>query len=300
MIDLHMHSSLSCDGEVRAEELAARCASQGISLFSVCDHNCARANEAAAAAARRNGLAYLYGMEIDCTCEGVDLHVLGYGIDAQSPDFQAIEQQIRVQSLRASRERLRKTQALGFHVTEEALREKCKDSYWAESWTGELFAEILLANPAYADHPLLLPYRPGGAEADNPFVRFYWDFYAPGKPCHVKEIYPSLSQVTQIIHRHHGAAVLAHPGVNLKGRPELLGGILARGIDGVEAFSSYHSPEQALFYARLARKRGLFITCGSDFHGKIKPSIGLGLHGCPLSDEALLSQLPSFVRQRIV
>lgn len=65
----------------------------------------------------------------------------------------------------------------------------------------------------------------------------------------------------------------------LEGKDFLLEGILNLGIDGIEAFSSYHSPEQAEYYFRTAKERKLFATCGSDYHGKTKPSIGLGQHG---------------------
>lgn len=297
MIDLHMHSCYSSDGERTPAELAAQCAAQGVSLMAVADHNCARANTEAAAAARKEGISCLSGIEIDCVYERTNFHVLGYGIAAASPDFLQIEQDVRAQSLLASHERLRKTQALGFRITESELQEKVRGSYWDTCWTGELFAEILLAKTEYARHPLLAPYRAGGGRANNPLVNFYWDFYAQGRPCYVPEEYPPLQRVTEIIHSNQGAAVLAHPGVNLKGRDFLLSGLLSRGIDGIEAYSSYHTPEQAEYYAQAAREYGLFVTCGSDYHGKTKPAIRLGMHGCPLSDAELLAQLPDCMRQ---
>ena len=56
-------------------------------------------------------------------------------------------------------------------------------------------------------------------------------------------------------------------------------------------FSSYHTPEQALFFSHEAGERQLFITCGSDFHGKTKPSISIRQHGYSGSFEELLKQL---------
>lgn len=47
-------------------------------------------------------------------------------------------------------------------------------------------------------------------------------------------------------------------------------------LDGLEAFSSYHTSEQAAYYSSLTDKRNLLSTCGSDYHGKTKPSITLG------------------------
>lgn len=90
------------------------------------------------------------------------------------------------------------------------------------------------------------------------------------------------------------SADFAHPGVNLKGREGLLGEVLDLGMDGVEAFSSYHTPEQAVKFYRQARERGLSVTCGSDYHGKTKPAIRLGGYG-KLPSDFTLGQLNSLL-----
>lgn len=292
MIDLHMHSRYSEDGEFTPAELVEQCRRQGVTTMSITDHNCARANMEARAQAEAKGIRYISGIEIDCAYKGIDFHVLGYGMDAQSADLARIEENIEQQSLHASLERLEKTQLMGFRVTENEMWERSKDAYWKGSWAGELFAEVLLEKPEYADHPLLRPYRPGGARSDNPLVNFYWDFYAQGKPCYASMEYPPMEDVVATIRRNGGTVVLAHPGVNLKGREELLGEILELGFDGVEAFSSYHSGPQAAEFSRQARARGLLVTCGSDYHGKTKPSIHLGGYGD--ADPSLLAEVEAF------
>ena len=140
--------------------------------------------------------------------------------------------------------------------------------------------EVLLSRSEYRDHELLKSYRPGGARGDNPFVNFYWDYYAQGKPCHAEVKYPALEEVLRVIHKNGGKAVLAHPGLYSWKRPEQLGRLLESGLDGVEAFSSYHTTAQAEEYRKKAEKWGLFSSGGSDFHGKIKPSVRLGEFGC--------------------
>ena len=60
---------------------------------------------------------------------------------------------------------------------------------------------------------------------------------------------------------------------------------LDAGIDGVEVFSNYHAPEHIEYYEEFAKKHNLLITCGSDFHGKTKPSISLGHNGCKHPEE---------------
>lgn len=213
MIDLHMHSRYSDDGEFTPSELIEQCAEKGIHTVSVTDHNCVRANEEAAKAAGEKGIRYLPGIEIDCTYKDTNLHVLGYDIDYRSCDFKEIEKNIDDQSFQASLDRLAKTQTLGFgRITEKDM----------------------------------------------------WE----------------------LIHRNHGVAVIAHPGVNLKGKEFLLTEILTLGVDGIEAFSSYHSSAQADYYCKAAIEKHIFVTCGSDYHGKTKPSISIGQHGCPFPSPA--------------
>lgn len=288
MIDLHMHSFYSEDGEFSPAALIEKCAELDISKMSVTDHNCIRANFEAESLAEKKGITYIPGIEIDCVYNDIGFHMLAYEIDYRSSDFEMIEKNIRAQSYEASLKMLEKTQILGFHVTENDMWNLSKDSYWKETWTGEMFGEVLLNNPTYEDHPLLAPYRSGGARGDNPYVNFYWDFYAQKKPCHAEIHYPQMQEIIDLIHDNHGLAVLAHPGVNLKGREHLIPEIIRLGIDGIEAFSSYHLPDQAARFCAAADRYRLFVTCGSDFHGKTKPAIEIGNHGCTLSDEHIL------------
>lgn len=285
MIDLHMHSKYSDDGEFTPEELVEKCAGAGISVMSVTDHNCARANAVAAPLAQTAGIRYIPGIEVDCTYKGVNFHVLGYDIDYRSRDFWEIEENVLKQEKKASCERLSKIRELGFQIEEAELRKLSEDV-----WTGEMFAEILLGKAEYASHPLLLPYRPGGERSDNPYVNFYWDFCAQGKPCYGEVKYPSMAEVIDIIHHNGGKAVLAHPGINLKGHEELLDEILDLALDGVEAFSSYHTPEQAQYYYDKAMERQLMVTCGSDYHGKTKPAIHMAGYP-PLPEQDSISSI---------
>ena len=66
--------------------------------------------------------------------------------------------------------------------------------------------------------------------------------------------------------------------MNIQEKIELLYSLKELGIDGIEAYSSYHTKEQSEFYDGYARKNNLIITCGSDFHGRTKPTIQLGNH----------------------
>ena len=280
-IDLHMHSYYSDDGEFSPIELVHRCSKAGIRIMAVSDHNSARANEEASQEAALHGIHYIPAIEMDCVYKGLNLHILGYGINYRSPDFQKVEENVTAQEATASQERLRLTRQLGFDIDESELhalssaRPYCKDA-----WTGEMFAEVLLAREEYHDSEILKPYRPDGPRGDNPLLNFSWDHYAQGKPCHTKIYYPSFEECLAIIHSNGGKAVLAHPGNNLRGRWEILDQIVPFGLDGIEAFSNYHQRSESEYFYQKGRALNLMIVCGSDFHGKTKPTVRLGECGC--------------------
>ncbi|MEN9216320.1 MAG: PHP domain-containing protein [Gloeomargarita sp. HHBFW_bins_162] len=72
-----------------------------------------------------------------------------------------------------------------------------------------------------------------------------------------------------------GLAVLAHPERYKKPASELIPAASALGIDGVEAYYAYHnpdpwrpSPEQTATVLNLSRVYGLWVTAGTDTHGR--------------------------------
>ena len=97
--------------------------------------------------------------------------ILGYG-----------GEDILKQELNCSLKKLELTNQLGFDLKKEQLDALSSNGVY----TGEMFGEALLKDERYVDHELLKPYRSGGSRSDNPYVNFYWDYYAQGKPCYTK------------------------------------------------------------------------------------------------------------------
>ncbi len=275
-IDLHIHSCYSEDGEYSPETLVEMCADANIKLMAIADHNTVAGVEKAIKRAEQLDIRCYPAIEIDCTYENINFHVLGYEINYKSPDFQNIEKNIRTQCIKASYEHLTLINKLGFSLAEEDLMKITAGSYWSEYWTGEVFAEALLNSDTYLTNSLLAPYRKGGERSDNPYVNFYWDYCSQGKPCYAEIKFPDMKDIIDLIHANKGTAILAHPGMNLKGRYELLDELIPLGLDGLEASSSYHDAATTKYFYNKAAEKGISITRGSDFHGKNKPSIKLG------------------------
>lgn len=290
-IDLHIHSKYSDDGEYTPAQLVEMCAERGIRIMALADHNTAEGVLEAKKRAEELGICLIPAVEIDCTYRGVNLHVVGYGIDEKSREIRELYSNIYRQEKELSMKKVELTRNLGFEVTKEEL-DRLSDN---GVYTGEMFGEVILAKKEYADHALLKPYRNGGSRSDNPYVNFYWDFYAPGKTCYTEVKFPTLEEIVRLIHQQGGKAVLAHPGINLKNCPQLFDEMMKETpLDGVEAFSNYHDEKTVDYYYKKGKSYKIMITCGSDFHGKTKPSIGLGECRCPYDEEFIEDSLKKY------
>lgn len=286
-IDLHMHSHYSDDGEFTPSQLVEMCYKKGIKIMAIADHNSVKAIQKAKVKAKELNMLYIPAVEIDCTYNTINLHVVGYGIDYQHNDFVVLEENVLNQELASSMKKIELTKKLGFDIKKEDLDQLSDNGVY----TGEMFAEVLLNKEEYQDNELLKPYRPKGERGDNPYVNFYWDYYAQGKPCYTEIVYPSLKETIDLIHKHGGKAVLAHPGNNLKNNYDIFDEMVELGLDGVEAFSNYHSEEAVQYFYDKGQKYKMMVTCGSDFHGKTKPTIELGECRCPYDEEFIEVEL---------
>ena len=87
-IDLHMHSTFS-DGTLSPDELIAQLKGQGISVFSLTDHDTMRG---VSEIRKRDlqGMIFINGIEFSCRTEAGKCHILGYGYDPQSSAMRGI------------------------------------------------------------------------------------------------------------------------------------------------------------------------------------------------------------------
>lgn len=281
MIDLHIHSYYSDDGEFLPKQLIELAKEAKLEAISIADHNSIKANVTANKLCQEAGINYVAGIEIDCLYQGQVFHVLGYYIDCHSKDFSDIEENVYRQNKKAGEKYIEYARSLGFDVSKDALKKLTESAYHKDVFIPEMLASVLLSDERYLDNELLLDYRPGGKRGDNPNVNFFWDFYAQSKPGYVEIKYPKMSEVVKIIHHNGGLAILAHPGQNLKEQKEKVKDIIKLGFDGIEVFSSYHSEQDVYYYYEVAEQNEVLKTCGSDFHGSNKPAIKIGQINIP-------------------
>ena len=286
-IDLHMHSFYSDDGEFEPKTLVDLCIDRKIKYFSIADHNCVKAIDEAKLYCKDKEIEIIPAIELDCTFDGVNLHVLGYGIDYHSPIFNEIQENIVLQEQTASKKRMELIRKIGIDFSDELIGTLSRNGII----TGEMIAEAAIQFDMDHTNPLLQSYYENGFRSDNPYVNFYWDYCAQGKPAYAEVKFISLQEAIKVIEENGGVPVLAHPGNNLKENTCLLEAIIACGVRGIEVYSSYHREKQVAFYKEFALKHKLLLTCGSDFHGKTKPSISIGCSSCENNEEGIILAL---------
>lgn len=292
-IDLHTHSSYSIDGEIPPAQLVDMARQRGISHLSVADHNRAVGVREAIAAAKNTPVTIIPCIELDCAYEDVCLHVLGYFIDHLDPAYDALWSDTRKRGAELNIRKIESVLALGYHIDPEETLRSAVDGVLSDVSV----AGAVLSDPRNLDHPDLLSYRPGGEKSRDPMVRFAWDVMSLGGPAYVPDGSPSLAAGIDLIRSTGGTPVLAHPGANITGREHYLPGILRAGVLGIEAYCNYHDPEQVRFWRKAAVDNNVVFTCGSDYHGRAKPSIDMGRHGADGLEERILDSLLGLKRQ---
>ena len=288
-IDLHIHSSYSIDGEYSPVEIVDLCLKNQIQYFSIADHNSTKAIPFAKEYCKDKDIELIAAVELDCNYNGRVLHVLGYNIDYTNPIFNKLERDILGQEKNASKRRMEMVRDLGVEFSDESIESLEVDGVV----TGEMIGEAAIDYDRDKSNPLLKPYYEGGRRSDNPYVNFYWDFCSQGKAAYVEINYISLKEAINIIVDSGGVPILAHPGNNVKEDEQLMESIIKQGIEGLEVYSSYHNKSQVDFYKGIALEKNLLSTCGSDFHGKTKPSIDIGSSDCQGNEDIIIEGLLS-------
>ena len=252
-IDLHMHSTVS-DGTDSPEEILARVREAGIDLFAVTDHDAIEC--AARIPALRGGddPCFIAGVEFSCKDEEGKYHILGYGYD---PQADAICAAVRF----GHENRMKKVrQRLDFLHTQFGF-------IFPELEIAKLLA---LKNPG-KPHIGNLMVQLGFALSKEDAIQNYID------KAIVKTRYLRPEEAIRSILESGGIPVLAHPCYG-SGDQLILGEELdARlrrlkeyGLRGVEGFYSGFTEKLRRQVIVLAEKYGLYVTAGSDYHGKNK------------------------------
>lgn len=256
-IDLHVHSNCS-DGTLSPRQLVDYALEKGLAAFALTDHDTIDGIAPSLEAASGTSLEVIPGIELSTHYLGKDIHILGLGIDISDAHFQ--EELTHFQNSRDLRNEqiIERLNACSVDISLEQM-----SAHFPESvWTRAHFA-CYLRDEGYV------------SSVKEAFARYIGD----SAPCFVPREKVTPFHAIELIHSCSGYASLAHPLLYHLSPAELdtlVSHLAEAEIDALEAVYSTNRWTDESDLKRLARKYGLKITGGSDFHGDTKPSIDLG------------------------
>ena len=252
-IDLHMHTTVS-DGTDRPEEIPAKVKAAGIGLFSITDHDAVKAAQILPPLLREEDPLFIPGAEFSCRDEDGKYHILGYGYDPFSDGIGKVIEKghnIRMSKVKTRLEFLE--QEFGFVFPPEEVDEL-----------------LHLDNPG-KPHIGNMMVKHGYAENKEQAIKEFID------KLHIRNRYLRPEEAIEGILAGGGIPVLAHPfygsGDELilgEEMEERLRKLMNFGLQGVEAFYSGFSEKLRGSMLKMAARYDLYITAGSDYHGKNK------------------------------
>ena len=258
--DLHAHTTAS-DGTDLPEELVARAQEVGLKFLAVTDHDTTAGVGPAIKAAAKNGtLRIVPGVEISADGSPGKCHLLGLNINHN--DAQLTETLRYLSEARANRNEkiAARFRAIGIDLTLDEVKAVAPDG---ANVGRPHFAQTLVQKGVVETVP-------------EAFARYLAD----NGPVYVERASLSPRDAIALIHQADGLCFLAHPGLLKLAHHETHETFIAQlqdfGLDGIEAYYGKYSPHQSEQFVRLAQKRGLLVTGGSDYHGANKPDVFLG------------------------
>lgn len=263
-VDLHIHTSAS-DGTYSPPEILKLALSLQLGAIAITDHDTLDGSREALAAGIPQEMGFITGVEISAERPSFfpgkgSCHILGYRVNLDDRNLnQTLE---RLQNARKDRNPriLERLQSLGFDLTMDEIQQ-------AAGPKGQI------GRPHFAQVMLSKGYVPS-------FNAAFDDYLATGKPAYVDKYRVACPRAIELIRAAGGIPVLAHPA--LLGTPDgrledsAVRALKDMGLIGIEAYYTEHTTAQQEHYLDLARKHGLLVTGGSDFHGKFKPRTELG------------------------
>lgn len=244
-VDLHLHSTAS-DGRFTPEEVVRKAAELGLTVIALSDHDTVDGIAPALLAAKNfPQLQVIPAIEISTeTAEG-EVHILGYFIDYTNRELTATLAQFRNSRQTRAQRMIDKLEKLGIHVDWQRVL--------------EIAGAGSIGRPHIARAMLEKGYITSMQDA-------FTKYLGHGGPAYVERDKMTPAEAVELVLRHKGLPVLAHPFT--VGNPEVLTAELkVAGLIGLEAYYKDYNAGQIKRLVNLAKKHNLLVTGGSDYHG---------------------------------
>jgi predicted metal-dependent phosphoesterase TrpH len=256
-VDLHIHSSFS-DGTCSIRELCESACAKNLRAIAITDHDCTAGYPEAYNLGRECGLEVITGVELSSEINGVDIHILGYGMDITHPAFAAKLAEMKEARYERAKKIVANLNRMGLDLRFETVL--------------NVAGQASIGRPHIATAMLREELVYSFREAFDKYIGYE-------SPAYVGKLLMSPKNVFDLIRTAGGLPVLAHPGVTKV--DERIAAFANEGLAGIEVYHSEHQPEIQKHYKKIAQKHNLFITGGSDFHSATHVRAELGHPAIP-------------------
>ena len=260
-IDLHVHSIMS-DGTCTPREIIELAVKNSIKVIAITDHDTIDALEEAEQEAQKHGIKLLKGIELTCPYAGGRLlHILGIGIDTENATFLKVYTRMKKRKEQSLENIIEIISKQGIHIPMEALKENAITKYLDRAdIVRYLMREGIVSVAVEGWNKYLDPIPYGDGELIN------------------------VEEAFDIIQKAGGISVLAHytKNIGLEGytKEEIKQHIQFLKNKGLQAMERYYptfTAEEIEFADYLIEKYKLLPSGGTDFHGKNRPGIDVGI-----------------------
>lgn len=257
MIDLHCHT-LHSDGTDTPERLALLAEEARLAALCLTDHDTLGGIPEFLAQQPNVRVRLLVGTELSCRFLGRSLHVLGLLVDPLDEQFQSRLAELRTRRDDRNERMVLRLAEVGCPVTLEEVQ-------------------------AHAETPLLSRVHFAKALAVRGYVRRPQEAFerliGDDGPAFVPREELSPAEAARWIREAGGVPVVAHPG-RFAGSSfrwdDAMRDLQREGIEGLEGYYGEYRAAEQRYFVSLAKRLGMVVTGGSDYHGGNKPGLRLG------------------------
>ncbi len=249
--DLHIHSTFS-DGSDSISEIVKEAENKGLDLIAITDHDTLSHAEHIPADSRVKIIA---GIEVSAADpkNNKRVHILGYNIKKPELVTRLTQPTLVARNLNSERQAAILIEN-GFDID---------------------VGKLSRAGGKYLYKQHIMDHLVATGQAPEMFGEFYYRIFKNKGICAFDINYISVYEAVRTISEAGGQAVLAHSGQqqNFYLIPELV----ELGLRGLELNHHTNSERDKEIIRRYAEEYGLFLTGGSDYHGRYEPQeFGIG------------------------
>lgn len=275
-VDLHIHSTAS-DGRLTPAEIVRKSVEAGLTVIALTDHDAVEGIAPALEAAKvLSGLQVIPGVEINTDVPKGEVHVLGYFIDYTYPELLVALGRMRHARQERAQGMVAKLEGLGLPIEWERVE--------------EIAGSGAMGRPHIAQAMLERGFVTSIKEAFTKYIGW-------GGPAYVERAKMAPGEAVRLILRAKGLPVLAHP-LTVPDFETMVVELKAEGLVGLEAYYNGYTREEIEQLVNLAKKYGLIVSGGSDYHG-LDNSVETTIGGIEVP-VAAVEQLIALAEQRML